>query len=43
VSWLDWQLKGDARAAKLFVGADCGLCKNPDWKVDSKNFTVADH
>jgi dienelactone hydrolase len=41
VSWLDWQLKGDARAAKLFAGADCGLCKDPDWKVDSKNLTVA--
>lgn len=37
VSWLDWQLKGDARAAKVFVGPDCGLCKDPDWKVDSKN------
>jgi hypothetical protein len=36
VSWLDWQLKGDARAAKRFVGADCGLCKDPDWRVDSK-------
>ena len=43
VSWLDWQLKGDARAAKLFTGADCGLCKDRDWKVDSKNLTVANH
>jgi hypothetical protein len=43
VNWLDWQLKGDSRAAKLFVGADCGLCKDRDWKVDSKNLTVADH
>ena len=37
VSWLDWQLKGDAVAAKRFVGADCGLCKDPDWKVEAKN------
>jgi dienelactone hydrolase len=43
VNWLDWQLKGDSRAAKLFVGADCGLCKDLDWKVDSKNLTVANH
>jgi len=43
VSWLDWQLKGDARAAKLFIGSDCGLCKDRDWKVDSKNLTVANH
>jgi hypothetical protein len=43
VSWLDWQLKGDARAAKLFVGADCGLCKDRDWKVDSKNLTATNH
>jgi dienelactone hydrolase len=43
VSWLDWQLKGDAQAAKRFVGADCGLCKDPDWKVDSKNLTATSH
>jgi len=36
VSWLDWQLKGDRRAAQLFVGADCGLCKDPAWKVERK-------
>ena len=43
VSWLDWQLKGDARAAKRFVGADCGLCKDPDWTVESKNLLLANH
>ena len=37
VGWLNWQLKHDARAAKLFVGADCGLCVNPHWVVQSKN------
>jgi hypothetical protein len=36
VSWLDWQLKGDASAAKRFTGVDCGLCKDPDWKVERK-------
>jgi dienelactone hydrolase len=37
VGWLNWQLKGDARAARLFVGPDCGLCVNPKWVVHSKN------
>jgi hypothetical protein len=41
VSWLDWQLKGDKRAAERFVGADCGLCKDKDWKVDSKKLSAA--
>ncbi len=41
VSWLDWQLKGDTGAAKRFVGADCGLCKDPQWKVEAKNLTLA--
>jgi hypothetical protein len=37
VAWLNWQMKHDARAAKLFVGKDCGLCVNPRWVVRSKN------
>jgi dienelactone hydrolase len=37
VAWLNWQLKGDARAAKMFIGPDCGLCVNPHWVVRSKN------
>ncbi len=37
VAWLNWQLKGDPRARRLFVGADCGLCVNPHWVVRSKN------
>jgi hypothetical protein len=36
VSWLDWQLKGDKEAARRFTGADCGLCKDPDWKIERK-------
>jgi dienelactone hydrolase len=31
VAWLDWQLRGDAEAAKMFVGKDCGLCRDPAW------------
>ena len=29
VAWLDWQLKGDEQAARMFEGRDCGLCVNP--------------
>ncbi|MEP7243508.1 MAG: hypothetical protein ABI885_07450, partial [Gammaproteobacteria bacterium] len=36
VAWLDWQLKRDSRAAKRFVGADCGLCTDPAWAVEKK-------
>jgi hypothetical protein len=36
VNWLDWQFKGDAKAAKQFTGKDCGLCKDPAWKVERK-------
>ncbi|HEX7693590.1 MAG TPA: hypothetical protein VF409_03825 [Sphingomonas sp.] len=36
VDWLDWQLKGDARAAKRFTGAKCGLCTDPAWSVQRK-------
>ncbi len=37
VAWLNWQLKGDGTARKMFVGADCGLCVNPRWVVKTKN------
>ena len=35
-AWLAWQLKGDMQAARMFVGADCGLCVDPAWKVEKK-------
>ena len=43
VSWLDWQLKGDALAAQRFLGPDCGLCKDGDWKVAGKNLVAVKH
>jgi dienelactone hydrolase len=36
VDWLNWQLRGDARAARTFVGADCGLCRDKAWSVEKK-------
>lgn len=36
VNWLEWQLRGDKRAASLFVGEKCGLCVNPSWTVERK-------
>jgi hypothetical protein len=36
-AWLDWHLKGDRAASKMFVGPDCGLCKDTNWNVQMKN------
>jgi len=36
LAWLNWQLKGDKRAALMFRGPDCGLCVNPKWVVRTK-------
>jgi hypothetical protein len=41
VSWLNWQLRGDAQSAKRFVGEDCGLCKDPQWSLERKQFPDA--
>jgi hypothetical protein len=35
-AWLKWQLKGDKEAAKMFLGPDCGLCKDPKWTIERK-------
>jgi dienelactone hydrolase len=35
-AWLDWQLKGDKEAAKMFTG-DYTLSKSTTWKVEKKN------
>lgn len=36
LAWLDWQLKGDGGAAKMFQGKACGLCNNTQWVVSKK-------
>ncbi|MGV3556251.1 MAG: hypothetical protein ACO1OD_13455 [Croceibacterium sp.] len=37
-AWLDWQLKGDAQAARWFVGPGCRLCTTYGWSVQRKQF-----
>ena len=34
LAWLDWQLKGDKKAAKMFKGNKCGLSKRDGWTID---------
>ena len=34
LAWLQWQLKGDKEAAKLFQGDDCGLANREGWTVE---------
>ena len=41
VSWLDWQLRGDTKSAKRFVGEDCGLCQDSQWSLQRKQFAAA--
>lgn len=36
VAMLNWQLKGDKEASKMFVGANCGLCQDSQWHVSTK-------
>lgn len=34
LAWLQWQLKGDKQAAKMFVGKDCELSKREGWSIE---------
>lgn len=34
LAWLNWQLKGDTEAAKMFIGKDCGLSKREKWTIE---------
>lgn len=36
VAWLQWQLRSDSAAARMFVGKECGLCTMPGWHVQKK-------
>jgi hypothetical protein len=35
--WLRWRLMADESQKALFVGADCQLCKDTNWKVQQKD------
>ncbi len=34
LAWLNWQLKGDKEAAKMFKGPDCQLSKREKWTIE---------
>jgi hypothetical protein len=36
VAWLDWQLRHDQRAGRMFLGKRCGLCMDPVWTVEKR-------
>jgi hypothetical protein len=36
VHWLDWRLRGDKKAGATFTGAECGLCTDRTWKLETK-------
>lgn len=36
VAWLDWQLKGDSEAAKMFTGMKPGLLQREGWKMERR-------
>ena len=36
-AWLQWQLKGDPEAAKMFQGNPCGVAQREGWTADKKN------
>ncbi|MDQ8205031.1 serine hydrolase [Pelagicoccus sp. SDUM812003] len=38
LAWLDWQLKGEKAASKMFLGKNSQLARDPDWSVEVKNF-----
>lgn len=38
LAWLNWHLKGDEEASKMFLGADSQLLRDPQWTIEVKNF-----
>lgn len=36
VAWLQWRLKGDETAGKMFIGDSCGFCRDDKWKLEKK-------
>jgi len=38
VDWLEWQLRGDAGAARTFAGPACRLCTDPAATIEWRNY-----
>lgn len=36
VNWLNWQLRNDSAAGRMFLGANCGLCTDSQWTFEKK-------
>lgn len=36
VKWLDWQLRGDDTAGRMFKGSNCGLCRDAAWTLKTR-------
>lgn len=36
VDWLDWQLRGNPEAERVFLGPNCALCGDPQWAFKAK-------
>ena len=37
LAWLQWQLKGDQKAAKMFRGKDCEILNRKDWTIEKND------
>ena len=35
-NWLEWTTRGDQKAAAMFTGANCALCRDKSWHVMKK-------
>ncbi len=38
LAWLDWQLKDESSASKMFLGEKSELREDPKWTIEVKNF-----
>ncbi len=37
VAWLEWQFRDKDEAARWFIGEECRLCLDPNWKIETRN------
>ena len=37
LAWLNWQLKGDRKAAKMFIGRKPELLQRKDWTLETNS------